>query len=154
MSYASRLLAWYNDPANAQAVAWEHTSHPGGAVDPYGSPPQFAAGGDFSGGLRIVGELGPELEQTGPSRIWSADQTRNILSGSAGSSALVNEIKALRAEVSQLRTDNQAQAAEQVKAAYATTAPIVAEIRSGTDHSTKAADDARYRMNHLIEVLS
>jgi hypothetical protein len=41
----------------------------------------FAAGGDHTGGYRIVGEQGPELEATGPSRIFNADQTRKILSG-------------------------------------------------------------------------
>lgn len=42
----------------------------------------FAEGGHHSGGLRIVGERGPELELTGPSRIFNAQQTRDILSGS------------------------------------------------------------------------
>lgn len=42
----------------------------------------FAEGGYHSGGLRIVGERGPELEMTGPSRIFNANQTRDILSGS------------------------------------------------------------------------
>lgn len=46
--------------------------------------PQFAAGGDHAGGYRIVGERGYELEATGPSRIFNADQTRNILSGGGG----------------------------------------------------------------------
>ncbi len=50
--------------------------------------PGFASGGDHMGGLRIVGEKGPELEATGPARIWSADQTRNLLAGRQGSSAI------------------------------------------------------------------
>ncbi len=41
--------------------------------------PGFAAGGDHRGGLRIVGENGPELEFTGPSRIMDAELTRSIL---------------------------------------------------------------------------
>lgn len=41
--------------------------------------PGFAAGGDHRGGLRIVGENGPELEFTGPSRILNADVTRSVL---------------------------------------------------------------------------
>jgi len=57
----------------------------GGGLAPASSPrprPRlFAGGGDFGGGLRIVGELGPELEATGPSRIFSAAQTRGMLSG-------------------------------------------------------------------------
>jgi tape measure domain-containing protein len=43
--------------------------------------PTFATGGDFGGGLRLVGEKGPELEATGPSRIFNAQQTKDILSG-------------------------------------------------------------------------
>ncbi|MEJ1933988.1 hypothetical protein WDZ92_27645 [Nostoc sp. NIES-2111] len=46
--------------------------------------PGFATGGDFSGGLRIVGENGPELEATGPARIFNADQTQQILRGGRG----------------------------------------------------------------------
>lgn len=41
--------------------------------------PGFASGGDFAGGLRIVGENGPELEATGPARIYNANQTQQIL---------------------------------------------------------------------------
>jgi len=41
--------------------------------------PGFADGGDHTGGLRIVGERGPELQATGPARIFNADQTRRIL---------------------------------------------------------------------------
>src|SRR5690606_35701551 len=41
--------------------------------------PGFAAGGFHQGGWRIVGEHGPELEFTPPSRIFSAPQTRGML---------------------------------------------------------------------------
>lgn len=41
----------------------------------------FASGGLFGGGLRIVGERGPELEATGPARIWNAQQTQAMLGG-------------------------------------------------------------------------
>lgn len=44
----------------------------------------FAGGGDHGGGWRIVGENGPELEATGPSRIFNAGQTRDILGGAGG----------------------------------------------------------------------
>ncbi|MDR4518969.1 MAG: tape measure protein [Nitrosomonas sp.] len=42
--------------------------------------PRFAGGGLHSGGLRIVGERGPELEATGPARITSNNDLRNMLS--------------------------------------------------------------------------
>lgn len=44
----------------------------------------FAQGGTHMGGLRIVGENGPELEATGSSKIWTASQTQGILSGASG----------------------------------------------------------------------
>jgi hypothetical protein len=66
--------------------------------------PRFAMGGTHSGGIRLVGENGPELEITGPSRILNAADTSRLLSGGGGGGAeLVAELRALRA-------DNQAQA--------------------------------------------
>jgi hypothetical protein len=53
----------------------------------------FAGGGDHAGGYRIVGEDGPELEATGPARIFSSSQTRDILSGGAGGGLTVNLIE-------------------------------------------------------------
>lgn len=61
--------------------------------------PGYATGGAFGGGLRIVGENGPELEYTGPSRIWNATDTRDILTGGSSQSELVAEIQQLRAEI-------------------------------------------------------
>lgn len=49
----------------------------------------FATGGDFAGGYRVVGENGPELEATGASRIFNAQQTKDILSGGGGSTQIV-----------------------------------------------------------------
>lgn len=43
--------------------------------------PGFASGGQHAGGLRIVGENGPELESTGRARIWNAGQTAAMLKG-------------------------------------------------------------------------
>jgi hypothetical protein len=62
--------------------------------------PGFAAGGDHAGGLRRVGEHGPELEYTGPSHIFSAPQSRAMTGGGGDSlvAELVAEVKALRAE--------------------------------------------------------
>lgn len=48
--------------------------------------PQRAIGGYHTGGLRLVGENGPELEATGASKIFSAAETRSILSGGSSSS--------------------------------------------------------------------
>ena len=45
--------------------------------------PGFANGGYHTGGLRIVGESGPELEATGAARYFSASKTRDIMAGTA-----------------------------------------------------------------------
>ena len=83
------------------------------------SIPGFATGGDFAGGLRIVGENGPELEATGPSRIFNASQTRAMLAGNGGNStdALVDEIRGLRDEVANLRAEARATATNTAKLA-------------------------------------
>lgn len=47
---------------------------------------QFAEGGYHYGGVRLVGERGPELELTGPARYFSYDQTRRLLDGGGGMS--------------------------------------------------------------------
>ena len=46
--------------------------------------PGFASGGHHRGGPRIVGENGPELEITGPSRIYSNQDMRRIVKGGGG----------------------------------------------------------------------
>lgn len=46
-----------------------------------GEIPAFATGGFHAGGMRLVGENGPELEVTGPSRIFNASQTAEMLRG-------------------------------------------------------------------------
>lgn len=56
---------------------------------------QFANGGIHSGGLRIVGENGPEIEATGPSRIYNSNQLGNMLNHGA----TADEVKALREEM-------------------------------------------------------
>lgn len=73
--------------------------------------PAFAAGGFHSGGWRLVGERGPELEATGPARYFNADQTARMLSGAGsgrGLDSLLSELSALRREVQGLRVESKA----------------------------------------------
>ena len=78
-----------------------------------GGVPTFASGGMHSGGMRLVGERGPELEVTGPSRIYSAQQTKSLMSG--GSGEVVVELRSLRREVSELKSEQRKVGVENVK---------------------------------------
>ena len=65
--------------------------------DPGYKIPGFASGGDFSGGVRLVGEVGPEVEATGAARIHSTRALIDALRSPSGNAdALAVEIKALR----------------------------------------------------------
>jgi len=56
---------------------------------------EYATGGMHGGGWRLVGENGPELEYTGPSRIYNNGQTSEMLNNGE----LVAEVKYLREEL-------------------------------------------------------
>ena len=71
--------------------------------------PAFAAGGYHAGGLRLVGESGPELEATGSARIYNFDQTRDMLTGGNDMRGMRQELIALRRELAALRADNSAE---------------------------------------------
>lgn len=65
-------------------------------TDGGGEMPGFSNGGMHSGGYRIVGENGPEIEATGSSRIYNANQTAAMLGGGL---ATAQEVAALRVEM-------------------------------------------------------
>ncbi|MDH4541078.1 MULTISPECIES: hypothetical protein [Sulfitobacter] len=83
-----------------------------------GGIPAFANGGFHSGGLRVVGERGPELEMTGPSRIHNANDTRKILGND--NSEVVRELQQLRAELADLKRQSGAFDAEKTRYARKT----------------------------------
>lgn len=68
--------------------------------------PGYASGGNFGGGIRLVGERGPEIELTGSSKILNARQTANALGG--GGSAVVDALRALADQLDDIRANTQA----------------------------------------------
>ncbi|MDY0965429.1 DUF4214 domain-containing protein [Massilia sp. CFBP9026] len=72
--------------------------------------PGFATGGDFAGGWRIVGEDGPELEATGPARIFNANQTKDMFSrlGNPADNGVVlaRAVSDMHVELARLRAEN------------------------------------------------
>lgn len=96
--------------------------------------PTFASGGLHTGGMRLVGEDGPELEVTGASYIMDAQRTSKLLSSinqapTATSNndvrALTSLVSALMAEVKMLRAERK----EDSVAARSQVAAIATEER-------------------------
>ncbi|MFZ2309596.1 MAG: hypothetical protein WAW73_19630 [Rhodoferax sp.] len=68
------------------------------------SIPHFAGGGVHAGGWAMVGERGPELAYMPPARIYNAADTQSMFSGQ-DNTAMVDELKALRQEVTRQREE-------------------------------------------------
>lgn len=85
---------------------------------------RFASGGYHHGGLRIVGENGPELEFTGPSRITSNNDFSRLLRNDD----VLAELRTLVVEIRQVK-----------KHSETTAARLNAVTRGGTTLRTKAA---------------
>lgn len=92
--------------------------------------PAFRYGGLHSGGLRWVGEDGPELEATGPARIWNVPQIASALSGGTDTQRLEDLVTKLTAEVVQLR----------------------ATVDRGNDHGRRSAEALTGGIPILVEV--
>ena len=117
----ARKIDWFNDQKitvaelTAAGVSWEEIQWMMNQPNGYKG---FASGGMHMGGLRLVGERGPELEVTGPARIFSYEQTRDMLGGGQRrEEALVAEIRGLRAELEGLRAETRATAVNTNKTA-------------------------------------
>jgi hypothetical protein len=70
-----------------------------------GGVPKYGSGGYHYGGLRVVGEHGPEIEMTGPARYYSTPQTQAMMAGhadAAGYAQLLAELRSMRVEQRQL----------------------------------------------------
>jgi hypothetical protein len=99
--------------------------------------PGFAGGGDFGGGWRIVGENGPELESTGPARIFNASQTSSLLSRlstpSGNSEALAAAVNRLNATAERQNAiiDEQGKTIEQVRRESKRHADFIERLTNG-----------------------
>jgi len=116
-SSASQLEAWRQNfwnaggledqaqaAAQAQRLAEEALQKARQQVIDLGGVPAFRRGGHHPGGLRIVGENGPEIEATGPSRIFSATQTSQMLRESGMNPEVVRELKQIRKDQKMILT--------------------------------------------------
>lgn len=63
--------------------------------------PAFARGG-------AIGETGPQLQVTAPSRIYTANQPAAMLNGGSNNAAMVAELRAIRAELESVKANTQA----------------------------------------------
>lgn len=88
--------------SSPEAQLYAQTGVPNPFID---GVPSFAMGGMHSGGLRLVGENGPELEFTGAARYLS-NNSLELLGGSQSSSSTTLELRKLRQEM-QARADQQ-----------------------------------------------
>lgn len=100
--------------------------------------PHFALGGMFDGGVRLVGERGPELEFTGPSRILSHSQTRELLAGLGGGVGSAELLGAI--------TDGQAEIVAVLQAGFK-------QVIAGNDRIITKLDDNAAEMRRGFERL-
>lgn len=103
---AAGLAFWMKQAASGVAIADIRSAILSSTEYGQAPIPGFAVGGHHGGGWRIVGENGPELEATGPARIFNASDTASILGAKSGDDAGVkDEVRALREETEGFRED-------------------------------------------------
>lgn len=71
-----------------------------------GGIPAFAKGGNYAGGLALVGEEGPELINfQAPGMVYNAKQTQQLLGGGQDLAALERQLERIAKEIAQLRAE-------------------------------------------------
>ncbi len=96
------LAFWMKAYGNTMDAAEQADWLKAAQKDPGYKIPGFASGGDFAGGLRWVGEIGPEMEATGAARIHSTRALIDALrSPSANADVLSAAVDRLQATVAQ-----------------------------------------------------
>lgn len=111
----------YNNGASLEAIAQGFTNSA-----EYRKIKGFASGGSHLGGARLVGEDGPEIEVTGPSRIFNARQTQSLLQ--KDNSDVVAVVGRLIK-----RIDDQGEYIEKLEKHARRTADILAQVTQGGD---------------------
>lgn len=99
----------------------------------------YASGGDHAGGWRVVGEYGPELEATGPARIFNAGQTANLMSKLASPSANADALAAAVDRLTQ-QSAKQQQVIAQLQAAAEQTQRNTKRLADTLDRVTRGGD--------------
>ena len=94
--------------------------------------PAFASGG-LAQGLSLVGEQGPELvDFKTPARVYSNRASNDLLNNTD----LINEIKNLRSELTQLRKEQQEQTGYLIKSNYDANARAADKVVTATEDAT------------------
>lgn len=108
--------------------------------------PGYAMGG-FAHGLSLVGENGPEIvDFKTPGQVYSNNQTRGML---GNNQALINEMKALRAEVAELRKEQNQQTGHLIAANYDSVNKSAEKIAVATK---TVSDTAEWRKRSAAKV--
>lgn len=99
--------------------------------------PAYARGGLAKAGISLVGEEGPELvDFKSPARVYTADQTKQMLH-SNDNATLINELKALRTEVAQLRKEQQQQTGDIIDHNYNAQKRNAEDVVKGNKQATE-----------------
>jgi hypothetical protein len=107
--------------------------------------PGFARGG-IANGVSLVGEMGPELVNfNNPSRVHSNRETRDIFNNAE----LINEIKALREEVAQLRNEQREQTGHLIQTNYDANARAADKVAAANAEAANASTWANRSMPKL-----
>jgi phage-related minor tail protein len=145
---------FWSDKLNAGESVWSVVEQIKNSDEYKSKIPGFATGGLHKGGLRIVGEEGPELELTGPSRIFNASQTAEILRGGPGghTARLEALVERLTQEVTQLRRDNSAENVAIVRETRGSHLALDAVVNGQIELYTVVTDDVTPAKNRYVTI--
>ena len=103
---AASLAYWQQQVANGNVTDINAAIR--AAAMQNGQIPAFAAGGLYGGGLALVGEKGPELINFNkPGYVHTAADTASMMGGGSNA-ALLAEVRAMRAELTEMKYSNSA----------------------------------------------